>query len=66
MESQGEAYATHAQIGRNAPAKLLFSSMRWLNSPSWATLNISLETPDSPYGNDEPIAGQFENWTNAH
>jgi hypothetical protein len=67
MTVQGETDTTHTQIGRNSPATLSFTNLRWLNSASWAVLTPVLHTPvDSPYGGQVPTSGQFKNWTNAH
>lgn len=51
-----------------APSTLLFSSLGYqlVGSSSWSTMNVTLDTPDSPYGNSEPAVGQLKVWTNAH
>ena len=68
MPVQGEVSSIDTQIGRNAPARLTFTNMVYRHAVTlgWLQLNIVLIPPDSPYGNAEPTAGQFENWTNAH
>ena len=65
MPVQGETNSQDSQIGRNAPGKFLFDFMLYRNG-SYLTLNVVPFSPNSPYGNDEPTAGDFRNWTNAH
>jgi hypothetical protein len=61
---QGEANAVHAQIGKLLPSKLAFTSMQYKKSAAWSTFNVSaMSNPGFPYGRDEPVAGQFRNWT---
>lgn len=67
LQSTGEAFAAHAQIGANAPLKLGFTEMRYRNSAGlWNPLNITVNDAPSPYGVDEPGPGEMRNWTNAH
>jgi len=63
---QGETNATHGQIGKVAPSKLLFSDLQKRRGTTWSALNISVNNPPAPYGVDEPAAGQLRNWTNGH
>lgn len=66
---QGEAHKQHGQIGKVAPAKLLFSDLQYRSSAtgSWPLLNVSEYVVDTPYGWDEPAGGQMRVWTaNAH
>jgi hypothetical protein len=63
---QGETNSTHSQIGRNSPSRLLFANLAYKIGSGWSGMNVTLISPDSPYGSDEPTPGQFRNWTNAH
>lgn len=68
LVAQGENHQTHVQIGRMAPAKLLFADMQYQRASDgqWPLMNISVNSPVSPYGVDEPLNGQLRVWTNAH
>lgn len=68
LVAQGENHQAHVQIGRVAPAKLVFASMQYrkVSGGSWATMNISPNVTSGPYGADEPAAGQLRVWTNGH
>lgn len=63
----GEAHQKHVQIGRMAPAKLLFADMQYQRESDgqWPTMNINVQATVDPYGIDEP-AVQMRVWTNAH
>lgn len=66
VEAGGEAYATHGQIGANAPSKLGLTVLQDRSGTTWATTNYNPGSPPAPYGIDEPVAGELRNWTNAH
>lgn len=64
--AQGEAHATHVQIGTMAPSKLSFTGLNYINSAgSLIAMNPSVST-SSPYGIDKPSTTQIRMWTNAH
>jgi hypothetical protein len=66
--AQGETHAEHGQIGKNYPAKLLFSDMQYrrVSDGGWPAINLIVATPEAPYGADEPTFGQLRVWTNPH
>ena len=68
FQAGGEAHQYHVQIGLNAPYKLLLSSMTYRKTSltTWTTAKIVEDATVSPYGNDEPAAGQLRVWTDAH
>jgi hypothetical protein len=68
VNGQGEAHQSHVQIGKVAPAKLLFSDLQWRRKSDggWPAMNIVENNSPVPYGNDEPAVGQMRVWTNAH
>lgn len=66
LQSGGEAYAEHGQIGTNAPSKLGFTVLKHRSGTLWVTTNYGFGAPPAPYGLDEPAVGQLRNWTNAH
>ena len=68
VNAQGETNSEHTQIGNNAPYKLGLFTLRWRKASTltWQAYNLTLQTPDSPYGNSLPAFDYLANWTNAH
>jgi hypothetical protein len=66
--AQGETNATHGQIGRMAPANILFYNMKYRrrDNSTWYTMDVQSHDIDVPYGGAEVGAGTWQNWTNAH
>jgi hypothetical protein len=66
--AQGETHAEHGQIGKNYPAKLLFSDMQYrrVSDGGWPAINLVPQPVTAPYGVDEPTFGQLRVWTEAH
>ncbi len=66
--AQGENHQAHVQIGRMAPAKLLFANLQYrkVSDASWPAMDIVPRVSGGPYGADEPGVGQLRVWTNAH
>lgn len=58
--------STHTQIGKIAPDKLLIFDMQYQNAAGqWPAFDVADFFIESPYGGDEPVLGQFRNWTSA-
>ena len=68
LVSQGENHQAHVQIGRMAPAKLLFDAMKYKKTSdgTWVGMNVAPGVSSGPYGADEPAVGDMRVWTNAH
>lgn len=71
LSAQGEAHSPHVQIGRMAPASLLFSDMQYrrASNSTWPAFNVDntfIVPVNAPYGAAEPVFGQLQVWTNAH
>jgi hypothetical protein len=67
-QAQGEAHQTHVQIGKAAPARLLFSDMLYRRAidSQWPALDIVIQPFFDPYDAAEPAVGQMQVWTNPH
>lgn len=67
MQSGGEAYSLHAQIGQMAPSKLDLTNLRHKTSSGWVVTNFSqVDPPQTIYEIEQPSPGWLRNWTNAH
>jgi hypothetical protein len=68
IEAGGETWAEHGQIGRMWGSSLLLSDMQYRKASDgqWPAVNLTLTTPNWPYGNSEPYFGQIRVWTYAH
>lgn len=68
LVAQGEAHASHVQIGRMYPATLVFSNLKYVHQTNGGTyvMGPTLNSPPSPYGVDKPSSSSIRVWTNAH
>jgi len=71
LSAQGEAHSPHVQIGKVAPAALLFSDMQYRRASNWTwpafdVAQTFIVPANAPYGASEPVFGQLHVWTNAH
>lgn len=66
--AQGEAHATHVQIGRMNPARLSFTNLKYVSQSNGGlyAMGPTLNSPPAPYGVDKPSATSIRVWTYAH
>lgn len=64
--AQGETNARHATIGKMDPYRLRYTDIKYMNGSTWNISNLNLHSTLYPYGADEPLIGEFRNWTVPH